>query len=70
MFLMAKLLLQKFEDPDLAQRLLETGEKYLVEGNTWNDTLWGVCNGRGRNLLGLMLMEIRKLLREKRQNTS
>ncbi len=60
---MAELLLQKFENPDLAEQLLVTDEKYLVEGNTWNDTLWGVCNGRGRNLLGIMLMEIRERLR-------
>ena len=35
--------------------------KELVEGNTWNDTLWGVCEGKGRNILGIILMEIRTL---------
>lgn len=62
MVLMSELLLQKFGNQNLAERLLLTGDKYLVEGNTWNDTLWGVCEGRGRNLLGLMLMEIRQVL--------
>lgn len=57
--LMAELLLQKFQHPELKELLLRTGDKYLVEGNTWQDTLWGVCEGRGRNLLGLLLMEIR-----------
>lgn len=69
MLLMADLLLQKYKNPELADRLLGTGEKYLVEGNTWNDTLWGVSNGRGRNLLGLMLMEIRKSLQENRKKS-
>lgn len=67
MRLMADLLLQKFEANRLAERLLGTGDAYLVEGNTWNDTLWGVCDGRGRNLPGLMLMEVRGMLREKQQ---
>ncbi len=64
MRLMAELLLQKFRDPQLSTRLLETGNRYLVEGNTWNDTLWGVSNGRGRNLLGFMLMDIRALIQK------
>ena len=25
---------------DLAEKLLETGDEELVEGNTWNDTYW------------------------------
>ena len=27
-------------------------DKVLIEGNTWNDTFWGVSNNRGRNILG------------------
>lgn len=55
------LLLKKFEIPEMSEALRATGENtYLVEGNTWNDTFWGVCDGRGRNLLGLILMNIRK----------
>lgn len=67
MRLMADLLLQKFENTELGGRLLATGNKYLVEGNTWNDTLWGVSNGRGRNLLGLMLMEVREALHQNKK---
>lgn len=30
----------------------------VVEENTWNDTFWGVCNGRGENHLGKLLKEL------------
>ena len=45
---------------DLRLRLIETGNKELVEGNMWNDTYWGVCRGRGRNMLGKILMKVRE----------
>ncbi len=57
--LMIELLIQKFSNENLMQKLLETGNKFLIEGNTWNDTFWGVCNGQGRNYLGRILMNIR-----------
>ena len=44
---------------DLAKKLLETGNEELIEGNKWNDTYWGVCNGKGKNNLGKILMRIR-----------
>lgn len=44
---------------DIKQALLKTGNADLIEGNTWNDTYWGVCNGKGRNKLGQILMLIR-----------
>jgi len=53
----------KFRDPELRQRLLDTGDQELVEGNTWNDRFWGVCKGKGRNELGKILMEIREEIR-------
>lgn len=40
--------------------LIATGDQVLIEGNTWGDTFWGVCNGEGTNYLGLLLMEIRQ----------
>lgn len=53
----------KFEQhPDLAQRLVETGDRTLIEGNDWNDTFWGVCYGKGENNLGKILMRIREEL--------
>ena len=56
---MERLLRQKFNDPELWVLLQSTGERALVEGNTWGDTYWGVCKGVGRNHLGRLLMKIR-----------
>lgn len=49
--------------PSLANKLLATGDTTLIEGNYWNDTFWGVCNGVGKNHLGELLMQIRKELK-------
>ena len=51
------------QNPDLAWKLVETGTAELVEGNTWGDKLWGVCNGVGENHLGHILMDIRDDIR-------
>lgn len=58
--IMIELLLQKFRQTDLKARLLETGDKILVEGNDWQDTYWGICQNRGKNFLGRSLMKIRE----------
>jgi ribA/ribD-fused uncharacterized protein len=42
--------------------LRDTGDALLVEGNTWGDTYWGVCNGKGENHLGLILMRVREMM--------
>ena len=47
------------EHPALWAKLKATGDTILIEGNTWNDTFWGICNGIGQNWLGKLLMEIR-----------
>lgn len=44
--------------------LLKTGDEELVEGNTWGDTFWGVCKGKGRNELGKILMKVREEFRK------
>jgi len=49
----------KFSKPNFAEKLKSTGNQELVEGNTWNDTFWGRCKGRGQNNLGKILMRIR-----------
>lgn len=54
----------------LAKRLLDTGDQLLVEGNTWGDTYWGVCNGIGENNLGKILMQVREELRTKNYGTN
>lgn len=61
---MRELLEWKFSDPELAAKLLATGDEELVEGNTWGDTYWGICRGKGENHLGRLLMDIRGQLRE------
>jgi predicted NAD-dependent protein-ADP-ribosyltransferase YbiA (DUF1768 family) len=42
---------------------LDTGKRFLMEGNYWKDTYWGVCNGDGDNRLGEMLMRVRREIR-------
>jgi len=44
----------------LKQALLDTGDAEMVEGNTWGDVFWGVCNGKGENHLGKILMKVRE----------
>jgi ribA/ribD-fused uncharacterized protein len=56
---MRTVLAAKFTNPDLRQKLLETGDAQIVEGNNWNDRFWGVCRGTGQNHLGKLLMELR-----------
>lgn len=60
---MRNLVHQKFWHEDLKQKLLATGHVMLIEGNTWGDTYWGVCNGKGENHLGKILMAERAELR-------
>lgn len=57
------LLERKFSIPHLKEKLLATGDALIVEENTWGDTFWGVCNGKGQNTLGKLLMEVRASLR-------
>jgi ribA/ribD-fused uncharacterized protein len=62
--IMTDLLRQKFAvDTALAALLLATGDRELVEGNTWGDHFWGVSRGIGENHLGRLLMARRDELR-------
>lgn len=62
--IMETLVREKFShSKDLKEMLLETGDAILEEGNEWNDTFWGVCNGKGENHLGKILMKIREELK-------
>jgi len=59
----------KFSDPGLAEKLTATGDRELVEGNTWRDTTWGCVCGKGgvwkgRNELGKILMWVREDLKK------
>ena len=59
----------KFKDPELRAKLLATGDEELMEGNTWHDNTWGNCVCQkcqdipGRNMLGMLLMELRTEIR-------
>jgi ribA/ribD-fused uncharacterized protein len=66
---MRLVLRRKFRLPELRKQLLATGNAYLEETNTWNDTTWGVCRGVGTNYLGKLLMEIRDEIREEEANS-
>lgn len=61
--IMSALVYDKFmRHPDLAQKLRETVDAPLIEGNGWGDVYWGVCNGVGENKLGQILVSVREEL--------
>jgi ribA/ribD-fused uncharacterized protein len=67
--IMEDLLRQKFGwRPNFKQKLKDTGDQELVEGNYWHDNFWGNCKCRacvdkpGLNMLGKLLMKIRSEL--------
>lgn len=66
---MRRVLWAKFnQHDDLAHLLLSTGKSQLIETGTVDNAvnrLWGEVNGRGENMLGVMLMEVRDKLSTK-----
>lgn len=64
---MRNILRAKFEQhDDLRELLLSTGDARLVESATVDNEvnrLWGEVNGVGKNMLGVLLMEVRDTLR-------
>ena len=49
--IMYEIVLNKFsQNEELRKKLIATGDEYLEEGNTWHDTYWGVCNGKGKKI--------------------
>jgi ribA/ribD-fused uncharacterized protein len=68
--LMEHLVRLKFmQHADLAQKLLDTENQILVEGNYWCDNEWGDCrcdkckNIDGQNMLGQILTTVRQELK-------
>lgn len=60
--IMHEILMDKFErNAIIRQKLIDTGDQQLVEGNWWGDKIWGVClkTGQGQNKLGEALMTVR-----------
>lgn len=67
---MQQILMDKFSrNAIIKQKLLDTGEQQLVEGNWWGDKIWGVClkTNQGQNLLGKTLMIVRDLLSDQKR---
>ncbi len=63
---MRRAVLTKFEThAEIRQILLETGDQELIE-NTSGDHYWGCgSSGTGKNMLGIILMETREILRSR-----
>ena len=63
---MKSILRVKFvQHPDLLEILLSTGDARLVEAATVDNAvnrLWGEVHGKGKNMLGQLLMEVRSEL--------
>ena len=58
---MRELLLIKFGNEELLEKLLATEGRDLIEGNAHGDRFWGQCPvGVGKNILGKLLMQIRE----------
>jgi hypothetical protein len=72
---MERLVRATFADADLAAKLLATGGRELIEGNTWRETTWGCVRGKGshwqgRNGLGKTLMWVRAEIAGEESNTA
>lgn len=67
---MKRVLQAKFgQHADLQELLIGTGNRRLVETATIDNAvnrLWGEVNGKGRNMLGVLLMEVREEFNSKR----
>jgi ribA/ribD-fused uncharacterized protein len=62
---MTYLLLQKFKyGSELGEKLIDTEDQHIEEGNHWKDVFWGVCEGIGENHMGIILMQIRNILKQ------
>lgn len=59
-------MISEFQDNSFGYRdaLINTQDAYLEEGNKWGDTFWGTVEGKGQNVLGNLLMEVRELLKK------
>ena len=55
------------QHPELAEKLIATGEAKLTYNNECGDTYWGVFNGEGENNLGKVLMRVRSRLGERQE---
>jgi len=63
--IMRAIVLEKYlQNRNLLDKLIETGDEFLIEDSPV-DYYWGCgADGSGKNMLGIVLMEIRDQLRE------
>ena len=54
-----------YRNIELRELLISTKQKHLEETNNWGDVYWGVCNGKGENKLGKILMGVRAIWNNK-----
>lgn len=61
---MTEIQLAKYtQNPELAAKLIRTGDLVLQERNNWGDKFWGMdLSGNGSNQLGEILMKVRSIL--------
>jgi hypothetical protein len=64
--IMRQAVLRKFEThADILMVLISTGDELLVEKSP-TDYYWGCgADGSGKNMLGVILMEVREILRDR-----
>ena len=64
MGVMEECLRQKYNQEPYKTKLIETGSRYIQEGNRWGDKYWGVClkTNEGDNNLGKRIMICRDVL--------
>ena len=70
--IMEEICFAKFnQNKELKEKLLNTNNEMLIEGNYWHDNYWGICTcekcqkenkGKNGNHLGMILMKIRSEL--------
>jgi ribA/ribD-fused uncharacterized protein len=61
---MQELIAHKFAPNTLmGDALVATGDVQIIEGNAWGDMFWGVCKGKGTNVLGKLIMDRRSHLK-------
>lgn len=67
--MMYELVREKFKNPELRKKLLETGNTILLEGNWWGNRFWGVDQNTlaGENHLGKIIMRVRQEIRDEEE---
>jgi len=71
LFVMTEVTDLKYSQEPFRSKLLATGDVLIEEGNTWNDTFWGVDikTGEGKNHLGHIIMEKRNNLKKENKTS-